>query len=503
MKGWWQPLHLRLSLLAAALLLLVGAALWALSARNGERAALEATQRMHLGLADYIVAHQPRPLIRSDGRADADLMREMAGMVMKINPAVEVYLLDQRGHVLMHAIEGLGALSTRVDTQRVHSLVAPLRPEVFPVLGDDPREPGRSTIVSVAPIGDASAMRGYLYVVLQGRVQQQLNATFGNSTAMRHAALGIALVVAGAALVLAWVLTRLTRPLRELTAETERFRDEDGNTTHALAAPPIGSEIDRLRHATLAMRERIALQFRRIEDAERMRRELIGNISHDLHTPLASVQGYVETVLLRGNALTTDEREQHLRTALSQARKLDRRIAELFELSKLDAGRVQPQAEVFCLAELLQDVVQDYRLEAEHRRITVALEAGSHAQARVRADIALIGRVLQNLVDNALRHTSPGGRVRLAIESAEPRHLTLTVSDDGAGIAPENLPHIFERYWQGGQGREAQPADTPSRSAGLGLAIAKRIVELHGSVIRVHSVPEQGTTFAFALPQAA
>jgi two-component system, OmpR family, sensor kinase len=307
-------------------------------------------------------------------------------------------------------------------------------------------------------------------------------------------------VVGGAALVMVLVLTRLTRPLRVLTEDAERFRGDDDSAAVPPLAPQRGSEIERLRRATATMRERIAQQFRRLEDADRTRRELVGNISHDLHTPLASVQGYIETVLLRGESLDAIGREQHLRTALSHARKLDRRIGELFELSKLDAGRMQPRVEVFCLAELLQDVVQDYRLDAQQRGVTIALQAGSHAQARVRADIALIERVLQNLVDNALRHTQSGGRVRLAIEASHPQHLTLTVSDSGAGIAPEHLPHIFERYWRPG---EAEPRDAPSRSAGLGLAIAKRIVELHGSVIRVHSVPQQGTTFAFALPQAA
>jgi signal transduction histidine kinase len=497
MTPWWSQLHVRLSLLVAALMLLAGAALWVLSARHGEQTALEASQRMNLGLADYIVTHQPRPLIGADGRPDPALMQDMAGMVMKINPAVEVYLLDTQGQVLAHAIEGLGPLATRVDTRRVRELVAPQRPDMLPVFGDDPRDPGRSTIVSVAPIGDGAAMRGYLYVVLQGRMAQSVQATLGNSNALRSAAVGIALVVGGAALVMALVLTRLTRPLRLLTRDAERFRGDD---EVAAAAPQRSSEIERLRRATAAMRERIAQQFRRLEDADRMRRELVGNISHDLHTPLASVQGYIETVLLRGDALDAAGRDQHLRTALSHARKLDRRIGELFELSKLDAGRVQPRAEVFCLAELLQDVVQDYRLDAQQRGVTLALEAGSHAQARVRADIALIERVLQNLVDNALRHTGHGGRVRLAIESSHPQQLMLTVSDSGAGIAPEHLPHIFERYWRPG---EAEARDVPSRSAGLGLAIVKRIVELHGSVIRVHSVPQQGTTFAFALPQAA
>ena len=488
-----------MSLLAAALMALAGAVLWLLSAQHNEESALEATQRMNLGLADFIVEHQPRALIGADGRPDETAMREMAGMVMKINPAVEVYLLDVSGQVLAHALEGVGLLASRVDTSRVRDLVSPRKPTRLPVLGDDPRQPGHSTIVSVAPInGDSpgAAMRGYLYVVLQGQMQQSLQAAPADSSALRSAAGGIALVVLGAALMLALVFALLTRPLRRLTQELESFRGDEGTTP--LSAH--GDEVERLGQATHAMRERIAEQFKRLEENDRLRRELIGNISHDLHTPLASVQGYLETVLLRGDALDAAAREQHLRTALHHARRLDRRIADLFDLSKLDAGRVEPRAEVFCLAELLQDVVQAYRLQAQQRGVGLELAAGSHAHSLVRADIALIERVLQNLIDNALRHTSAGGRVQLAIEPAGPQQLLLKISDTGAGIAAEHLPHIFERYWRAS---DAEPGDAPTHSAGLGLAIVKRIVELHGSAIRVRSAPQQGTTFEFALPQAA
>jgi signal transduction histidine kinase len=495
MRAFLSRLHVRLSLLAALLMALAGTALWLQSVQHGERSALEASQRMNLRLADYIASHQPRPLIGADGRADAALMQEMAMMVMKINPAVEVYLLDPRGQVLAHALEGVGPLQTRVDVGRVQELVSPRRPDVWPVLGDDPRQAGRSTIVSVAPVNEGATMRGYLYVVLQGREQQATRATLDSSSALRSAALGIGLVVLGAALVFALVLARLTRPLRRLTQEVERFRGE----ADAAAQPGASGEIERLTQATRAMRDRIAEQFKRLEDNDRLRRELIGNISHDLHTPLASVQGYLETVLLRGATLDVATREQHLRTALAHARKLDRRIADLFELSKLDAGRVQPRVEVFCLGELLQDVVQAYRLQAQQRGVAIELAVGPHAKSLVRADIALIERVLQNLVDNALRYTPSGGRVQLAIEAGGAQQLLLKISDTGAGIAAEHLPHIFERYWRAG---EAQAQDTASHSAGLGLAIVKRIVELHGSAIRVRSKLQQGTTFEFALPQA-
>ncbi len=504
--SWLSQLHVRLSLLAATLMALAGVALWMLSMEHGERSALEAAQRLHRNLAADIVKHQPRALIGDDGKADTALVHELAVMVMKINPAVEVHLLDAQGRTIAHALEGVGPLDTQVNLDRVRELLAPAGPGMWPVFGDDPRQPGRSTIVSVAPVasaGQASSPRGYVYVVLQGYDHQSTLATLNSSNALRSAAKVIALLLLGAALVFAGVLTWLTRPLRRLTHELENFRN-DADSTAATASAGSGAasgEVHMLSQATYAMRARIADQFKRLEDNDRLRRELIGNISHDLHTPLASVQGYIETVLLRGDALDATTREQHLRTALSHAKRLDRRIADLFELSKLDAGRVLPKVEPFRLAELLQDVVQSYRLQGQQRDVKLEFDAGNQGHALVLADIALIERVLQNLVDNALNYTPAGGSVRLSISATGDDQVMLSVADTGCGIAPEHLPHVFERYWRAEE--NARAGDAPSRSAGLGLAIVKRIVELHGSAIRVHSAPRAGTTFQFALPQAS
>jgi signal transduction histidine kinase len=248
------------------------------------------------------------------------------------------------------------------------------------------------------------------------------------------------------------------------------------------------------------MQQRIAQQLRHLQDNDQLRRELVSNISHDLHTPLANVQGYVETLLLAGDRLDAAARRQHLETALRHLRRLHRRIADLFELSKLDAGGVAPRLEPFRLGELLQDVVQDGQLAARERGVVLSLAAGAELQASVLADIGLIERVLQNLVDNALAHTPRGGAVTLAVEREGPGALRVAVIDTGSGIAREHLAHIFERYW-----RADDTPDSPGHGAGagLGLAIVKRILDLHDSLVCVDSDPARGTRFAFTLPQAA
>ena len=494
----WRRLHVRAALVALPLLLGLGATMYFLLHHYSAQTALEAGQRMNLGLARYVVDHQPPGLIGANGQPDRARMKELGLHVMMINPSVEMYLLDDRGRVLGHALEGLQGpdpAGVQVDLLPVRRLLseAPAGSVRLPVLGTDPRNAARPNTFSVASVPRADGPPGYLYIVLNGSMAQSVSASLSNSDALRAMAIGAALATVLGAVVLLLAWQQLTRPLRQLTDELKSFRGDAGSP--ATAEP--GDEIGVLRHAVQALQERIAQQFQRLEEGDRQRRELVSNISHDLRTPLSSIRGYVETVLVRGDSLETSARATHLRTALRHVDVLGKRIADLFELSKLDAGRVEPKQEVFCLAELLQDVVQNYRLTAQQRGVELQLAAGSHTQAKVLADIAMIERVLQNLIDNALRYTATGGLVVLAIENHD-AFMQISVSDTGRGIETQHLPHIFEHYWRATETEESGAAT----SSGLGLAIVKRILDLHGSVVRVHSEFRRGTRFEFLLPQA-
>jgi signal transduction histidine kinase len=500
--AWQRRLHVRLTAAVLLLLVLLATALLAAARRQAALDALEATQRLQLGLAATIARQQPRPLIGADGRPDRALLADLAMHAMALNPALEVYLLDTEGRVVGHALDTTVPIAGRVDLSVVRPLAARDRePPPLPLLGDDPRRPGARNVVSVEGLNHDGRMTGYLYVVLQGQTQQAVAAAVAQSSAWRNLTLIALAATAGAALLLVLVTRTLTRPLRRLTDEVRAFHAEAGD--QARGAADGGDEVDALRNATRAMQQRIAQQVQHLQDNDRLRRELVSNISHDLHTPLANVQGYVETLLLAGDQLDAAAREQHLRTAMRHLKRLHRRIADLFELSKLDAGQVAPRLEPFRLGELLQDVVQDGQLAARERGVRLVLadsaEAQALAQAFVRADIALIERVLQNLVDNALRHTPRGGAVTLAIERDGPDALRVAVIDTGSGIAREHLPHIFERYWRAD---DAPVQAGHGASAGLGLAIVKRILDLHGSAVSVRSHPAQGTRFEFSLPQA-
>jgi signal transduction histidine kinase len=239
------------------------------------------------------------------------------------------------------------------------------------------------------------------------------------------------------------------------------------------------------------MADKIQEQFESLKETDRLRRELISNVSHDLRTPLASMHGYVDTLLIKNDTLSMDERRHYLEITRRHTQRLGQLIGDLFELSKLDSASVTPNLETFSLAELLQDVTQDFELEAKKAGITMEVEA-VRDPAMVYADIGLMQRVLENLIRNALKFTPREGRITISMVP-KPDHVSVAVSDTGCGISDEDLEHIFDRFYHAEQSEN-------SDSTGLGLAIVKRILDLHGSRITVQSSPNQGTRFEFELP---
>jgi signal transduction histidine kinase len=254
-----------------------------------------------------------------------------------------------------------------------------------------------------------------------------------------------------------------------------------------------GDEIDRLGATFQAMTRRIRQQVQTLQYTDTLRRELVAHVSHDLRTPLAALHGYLETLFLKNNQLTPEDRRHYLDIAVRHSTRLGKLVAELFELAKLDAHETQVHPEAFSLAELVQDVVQKFQLMAQQKQQQLQAQLTDDLPF-VRADIGLIERVLDNLIQNALQYTAPGGTIRVALKLQRPR-IAVQVTDTGNGILSEDLPYIFERFYRAGKGRQ-----DVAGGVGLGLAIAKRILELHGSSITVDSPVHGGTTFTFHFP---
>ena len=478
----------RLSLVFAVLLLACcGTSAW-LQVRSSQMHELEVVQGLSRDLAQHI-AHDT-VLMDSNGLMPG-AVRELFSQLMLVNPSVEVYLLDTEGRIVGNAAPEGRLRRQSVDLQPIRRL---LDEQPLPILGDDPRSTDGRKVFSAAPLQVNGKPAGYLYVVLLSEAHDRFAERGATSAALNTALLSIGLAAFLCLIAGLTAFNLITRPLRRLTETVSRF-DIDGVPQSLPAAPtPVDKSADPDEIAVLdaafrQMQNRLGEQWRSLTRQDQERRELVANISHDLRTPLASLHGYLETLSLKDATLSAEERRRYLGIALDQSRKVGGLAQSLLELVRLEHGFVQPILEKFSLTDLVQDIFQKFELGAEARN--VGLKASFSANLpTVCADLGLIERVLTNLVDNALRHTPPGGEIELDLK---PRgaSVEITVSDTGPGIAAELREGLFLRPFNIGGAR---------RDGGLGLRIVHRILQLHGREIRLLDVAGRGATFRFSLP---
>lgn len=487
-----RRLHAKLSAAMLTIVLLLGGAFYAIDRVSSKLYHEELSQRLNASLAMYVV--NAKPLINS-GQVDGAALAELANRAMVINPTAEIYLLDTNGGIRAHVLPSDAVSADKVNLAPILDLLSDS--DNLPIKGDDPKNPGVEKVFSAWPVMDGTApdtLVGYLYVVLGGAQYEAVAEQVSGSYVQRMVPVAIGLLVLTAFLAGALVFSLLTRRLRRLTSDVKNYTGNDFSNEYAIdAATTSNDEIDDLRDACHIMASTIETQVEGLKENDRLRRELITNVSHDLRTPLASMQGYIETLLIKDETLDRETRIQYLSVARKHAARLSALIQDLFELAKLDSNRVTPEFEHFPMTELIQDVIQEFGLEAKSADVELQIEPPKTAVS-VYADIGLIQRVLENLVANALKFTPSGGSITIGVSQGSDR-VGVTVADTGTGIREEDIPRIFDRFF-----RAEQSEESIADSTGLGLAIAKRILELHGSRISVTSRVAEGTCFEFDLP---
>lgn len=357
-----------------------------------------------------------------------------------------------------------------------------------------------SLITSNIPLrqrtSDNKAYNNAIAIQVEGRKVGTLYMTFEPSSQLREqqSRFWRGLVSGGLGLMAVLLLlatffsSRISRPLRHLTLASRAMADGDMSTR---VPSNFINEINDLAHSFNAMAASL-------EQSDQQRRQLTADIAHELRTPLSIIKGRLEGIQ-DGVYQASPEQIVNL---LDETALLERLIEDLRLLALADAGQLPLYPGELQADDLLYDIADAFELEASERQVEIVVKA-EEGLGPISADPQRIAQVVSNLLNNALRHTPNDGTIMLSVQRSSSEKdgspmLLFQVHDTGSGIAPEDLPFIFERFWRADRARARR-----SGGAGLGLAIVRRLVEAHGGTIWVTSEIHKGSCFSFTLPLQA
>ena len=486
MRRFFRSFYAKLSGIFLVLLLALGVVLVSITVDSSTRFVQEADQKLNLTLAKDM-AFELEPVLREG--LDIAKAENLIHYMMVMNPKVEIYLLDGAGKILAFFAD------PPKKVQGTHIALGPVNEFIGGgerrslIVGEDPRHPGRQKPFSAARVTIGTNAPGYLYIVLGGEKYETVSNMLKESYIVKATLMSLLITLSFTGVIGLILFSLLTRRLRAITSVVKEFDEgQMRQRIHVRSDDELGHLGTSFNHMADTIEENIEM----LRQTDRHRRELIANVSHDLRSPLASIQGYLETIQMKEDTLGPTERRQYLSTILNNTIVLNRLVEELFELSKLDAKMIQPKREPFSLAELAQDLVMKFKRQAESQDIDLKADLQEDVPY-VYGDIALVERALSNLIENSFHYTPHKGSVAVAV-SRKQDLVEVAVSDNGSGIPETDLPHIFERFYRVEKSRSSQGGGT-----GLGLAIAKKILELHDATIDVASKVGVGTTFQFGL----
>ena len=484
-------LYWKLSLTFLVILIMVGLAYVSITAYFSNKYFEETTQLLNAKVANHLIEEkfQNASPFLEDGSVNKPLFGDIMHDMMAVNRGIEVYLLDNEGSILYSVVldhDEPEAPKQYVDLKPVNQFIEN-EGSIF-ILGDNPRNVNDPKIFSAAHF-DHEGNQGYIYIVLAGKQFDAVTSSLSGSYFMRLGAGSMLLTLFFALLIGLISIWYLTANLRSIIQTVIRFKEGD---TLARISNAKKTDLAELATTFNQMADTISDNMEKLKAHDKLRQELVSNVSHDLRTPLAIIHGYTETLMIKEKELSARERQQYLTNINSSTERLTKLVAQLFEYSKLEAKQIEPQKEPFLISELAMDLYYKYQILAKDKLIELKIEM-EEGLPLVFADIALVERVIQNLLDNALKFTPENGMVTLILNHTD-NDVEVTVKDNGMGIPEQEQSYIFERY------RKAKAATKENFGAGLGLAIVKKILDIHNASIKVISKPNQGAAFQFALP---
>jgi signal transduction histidine kinase len=411
-----------------------------------------------------------------------------------------LFIHDQKSAARMQReIDGLVALTDSLERYRIDLSATQIRAslDTLRAAARDEYEQasaGRSTVAEMISqqrtrraIASVDSALGASATTLRNRTRQRFaDATSETLRAERLVAGALPIALLIALVIGIWLLRSISRPVHELDRGMRAIAE--GDLTHELGVSPTqGGEFGRLAASYRAM-------ARQLGELERLRAEFVSVASHELKTPINVVIGYLELLQEGIYGELTPKQKEILLTINKQAQTLTRLVKRLLDISRFEASGGKIEVRRVDLQRLLTTLESSFSVLANQRDIVFSIDHGEGLPENVYWDEDRINEVLGNLISNAFKFTDRGGKVALTVAAVD-NNVVVTVSDTGAGISAEQLPHIFDKFYQADN-----QAAAATKGTGLGLAIAREIVEAHGGQVTVESRVGEGTTFVVTLP---
>ncbi|SFC82392.1 sensor histidine kinase [Pseudoalteromonas denitrificans] len=463
----------------------------------------QAEQKLHLNLAEHLV--QDNPLLQQ-GVYDHQALENLFHTLMLLGPAFEFYFVDPSGEILTYSAKPGKVKRKRINLSPVLQLIE--HAENMPIYGDDPRNLNKLKIFSAAPvyshedqdgIKNRGKLQGYLYVIIGGEIYDTVFSRIKSNDTLLITASWLFAALIFLFIILLLLFKYFTNPINKLAKEISQIQAANFDLSKVQLSqwPKYQSnEVHLLGNSLNVIVRLIHQQINLLEQNDSQRRELLTHLSHDLRTPLASLQGYLEILNHQNTKLDEQQQQEYLTITLNNCKQLKHLIDQIFELAHLESGRVSVNNEMFNLGELIYDIVAKFTLKAQKANVKLTIKP-TVCDFNTLCDIAKLERVLSNLIENALRHTPENGEIIINV-FAKNSKLVIQVSDTGTGIKAEEINYIFDARY-----RASNAVGHKKQHGGLGLAISKRLLQILNSDIKVHSEFGKGTLFEFSIRQAA
>ena len=407
---------------------------------------------------------------------------------MVISPSAEVYFLDTTGKVIAYHANEEEIKLKNISLDNIKKYIARQGQEY--IKAPDPREPSDPKIFSAAEVFGKQKKLGYIYVILGSKQYESIMDLLLSSHTSNLAIRSFVVIILLSIIISLFYLNRIKKKFNQVIGVLEKFEQGDYNARFKIKEQ---DELTPITHAFNKMADLLSSTINSLTKSEKERKDFIANISHDLRTPLSIARGYTETLLIKkeGQEISAQQRQEYMHLVLNKIQQVEIMVKQLFEISKMEAVEFKPHKEPFVISEIVQETINTFQLITEEKKLSLkCTECQYHVW--VNADIGLMERVVQNLVDNAIKSTPEGGNIQVSI-MADQKDLVFQIENTGTPI-PGDLFQWINDFRDEGNLLNNRPA-----KSGLGLLIVQKILHMHGSSLKAYTQNKASNIFSFRL----